>query len=231
MNPVLLVPGLLCSPEIWAPQQTALWRHLSVQVASTLGGRTVEDVAAQILDAAPARFQLAGISLGGYICFEILRQAPDRVERLALVDTSALPDSPEQSEGRRAMLAAAETDYLKTAVDGLMAVLHPDRQQRPDFRAVNERMAAAVGLEGFRSQTELAITRPDSRPDLGAIAVPTLVLVGDSDALTPPARSEEIAAGIPDAELMIVPQSGHASTLEQPEFVNTALVDWFTRRP
>lgn len=227
MIPVVLVPGLLCSPEIWKPQQEALWPHGSVQVASTLGASTMSGIAARILESAPPRFQLAGISLGGYICFEIMRQAPERVEKLALVDTSARPDSAEQSSGRRDMLAAASEDYFATAVAGLTAVLAPERHDDAGLRAVNERMARTVGLEGFRSQTEAAIGRPDSRPTLGDIRVPTLVLVGELDALTPSALSEEIAAGIPDSELVTVPRSGHGSTVEQPEFVNEQLLRWF----
>lgn len=227
MIPVVLVPGLLCSPEIWKPQLEALWPYGSVQVASTLGASTMTGIAARILESAPPRFQLAGISLGGYLCFEILRLAPERVERLALLDTSARPDSAGQSAGRRDMLAAAAVDYVTTAVNGLTAVVAADRQHDPALRAINERMAHTVGLEGFTSQTEAAIARPDSRPTLADITVPTLVLVGEVDALTPPALSEEIAEGIPDSELVIVPRSGHASTLEEPDFVNDQLVRWF----
>ena len=227
--PIVLVPGLLCSDEVWAPQQSALWPHTSVQIASTLQGRSMAQIARAILDSAPDRFQLAGISMGGYVCFEILRQAPERVDRLALLDTSARADTAEQSDGRRALLESArDGDYLDVAVAGLTAVLHPDHQADPGLRAINERMARSVGLSGFATQTAAIIDRPDSRADLPAIAVPTLVLVGAEDALTPPALAEEIAAGIPTAELAIIPESGHASTLEQPESVSARLVDWFT---
>ena len=228
MLPVLLVPGLLCSPEIWSAQQSALWPYGSVQIASTLGHSTVTEIAASILDSAPERFNLAGISLGGYICFEIMRQAPHRVGRLALLDTSARPDRPEQSAGRREMLAAAAGDYLTTAVNGLTVIMRPDRHEDPELKAINERMARTVGLAGFRTQSEAAISRPDSRPILARITTPTLVLVGDSDELTPKQLSEEIVDGLPDARLTIIPKSGHASAIEQPEFVSAELVKWFT---
>jgi pimeloyl-ACP methyl ester carboxylesterase len=227
---IVMVPGLLCSPQIWAPQQDALWPYASVQIASTLGADTIEEIAASVLASAPPHFQLAGISLGGYICFEMWRQAPERIERLALLDTSARPDVPDQSAGRRQMVATAEKNYLATAVDGLMAVLHPTRHDDPQLRKVNEQMARSVGLAGFKSQTEAAITRPDSRPTLPGIRIPTLVMVGDADALTPRHLSEEIVAGIPDARLVDIPESGHGSTIEQPDFVNAELVSWFTNR-
>ena len=227
MIPVVLVPGLLCTAEIWAPQIPALWPYGPVQVASTEYGRTIAEIARSILDAAPPRFALAGISMGGYVCFEIMRQAPERVVKLALLDTSALPDTPEQSAGRRALLDQFRGgDYAELVGDALTAILHPAHQHDPDLRAVNVRMGTTIGLDGFARQTAAAIGRPDSRPTLATIAVPTLVLVGDADPLTPPERAEEIAAGIAGARLVVVAECGHGSTLEQPAAVNAALVEW-----
>ncbi|MDF2799889.1 MAG: putative hydrolase or acyltransferase of alpha/beta superfamily, partial [Devosia sp.] len=108
MTPIMLVPGLLCSAEIFAAQATALWPYGPVTIASTLEGSTMAEMAAAILAAAPPRFALAGISMGGYICFEIMRQAPERVVKLALLDTSARPDTPEQTAVRRERLARAK---------------------------------------------------------------------------------------------------------------------------
>jgi pimeloyl-ACP methyl ester carboxylesterase len=229
MTPIVLVPGLLCSAEIFEPQVAALWPYGPVTVASTLTGSTMAEIAASILSAAPPRFALAGISMGGYLSFEILRQAPERVLKLALLDTSARPDTPEQTANRRAILARAEReDFQKLAVTVLTAIFHPAHQDDPQLRAVAKRMIAAVGLDGFQRQTEAIIGRLDSVPGLSAIQVPTLVLVGDGDALTPVDRAQEMVEAIPGARLVVVKDCGHGSTLEQPEAVNRALIDWIT---
>lgn len=227
MAPILFVPGLLCSAEIFAAQISALWPHGPITVASTLEGETIGDVARRILETAPPRFALAGISMGGYISLEIMRQAPERVSRLALLDTTARPDTSEQTAQRRLTLEEARTgDFNSTALAGLTALLHPERRGDVSLRNINERMARSVGLEGFARQLELIISRPDSRPFLSAISISTLVLVGDADALTPVERAQEIAENIPGARLVIVPRCGHLSTIEQPQVVSTALVDW-----
>ncbi|TXI90375.1 MAG: alpha/beta fold hydrolase [Cupriavidus sp.] len=227
MAPILFVPGLLCSAEIFAAQISALWPHGPITVASTLEGETVGEVVPRILETAPPRFALVGISMGGYISLEIMRQAPERVCRLALLDTTARPDTPEQTAQRRLTLEEARTgDFLSTALAGLTALLHPERRGDISLRNINERMARSVGLEGFARQLELIISRPDSRPFLSAISIPTLVLVGDADALTPVERAQEIAENIPGAKLVIVPRCGHLSTIEQPQAVSSALVDW-----
>jgi pimeloyl-ACP methyl ester carboxylesterase len=227
--PVVLVPGLLCSAEVWGPQIPALWEHGPVQIAATTRGSTMGELAEAVLAAAPPRFALAGVSLGGYLCFEILRRAPGRVERLALLDTSARPDTPEQTAGRHALLAhLSEGDFVRRATDALDQTLHPAHRGDPRLAAVNGRMAGAVGLDGLARQTAAAIGRPDSRPTLAGVVVPTLVLVGDTDPLTPPELSGEIAAGIAGAELVVVAECGHASTLEQPAAVTAALVAWLS---
>jgi pimeloyl-ACP methyl ester carboxylesterase len=117
-------------------------------------------------------------------------------------------------------------EFEAVVAEATEATLHPDRQSDPVLREMNLRMARGVGLEGMVRQQEAIIARIDSRPSLGAINVPTLVLVGDSDPLTPPERAREIAEAIAGAELVVVPNCGHASTIEQPEAVNAALVRW-----
>jgi pimeloyl-ACP methyl ester carboxylesterase len=227
MTPILFVPGLLCSAEAFAPQAIALWAYGPVTTASTLAGDTIAEIAAAILTDAPPRFALAGISMGGYICMEIMRQAPDRVARLALLDTSAQPDTPEQTRQRRAMLEQARaSDFAAWSEEALTSIVHPSRRGDTRLRQINRRMGLAVGLDGFERQTAAVISRPDARPGLSAIRVPTLILVGDSDALTPPERSEEIASLVPGARLVVIPDCGHASTIEQPELVSSALAVW-----
>ncbi len=227
MTPILFVPGLLCSTEIFAAQAAALWPLGPIAVASTLAADTVAEAAEKILETAPPRFALVGISMGGYLSFEIMRQAPERVTRLALLDTSARPDSPEQTAQRRQTLEQARAGhFLPTALTSLTNLLHPTRRGDASLQAINARMALAVGLEGFARQLELIISRPDSRPSLPAMRIPTLVLVGDADALTPIAHAQEIAANIPGAKLAVVPECGHLSTIERPDEVSRALLDW-----
>jgi pimeloyl-ACP methyl ester carboxylesterase len=227
MTPIVLIPGLLCSAEVFAAQATALWPYGPVTIASTLTGRSMAQMASAILAAAPPRFALGGISMGGYLCFEIMRRAPERVIKLALLDTSARPDTPAQTEHRRALLAKFRTkDFRTVFLEAYSGSLHPSRRDDATLHELNVRMALQVGLDGFERQTEAIIARPDSRPMLSTISVPALVLVGDSDPSLPPHLSEEIAAGISGSRLVVIPECGHCSTLEQPELVNRALLEW-----
>jgi len=229
MTPIVLIPGLACTAEIFAPQIPALWPRGPVTVASTMEGETIAEMAAAILRDAPPRFALGGISMGGYIALEIMRQAPERITRLALLDTTARPDAPEQVAARRLLIDRVADGELSAVLAQVTPnLLHPNHRQRQDLIDAHIRMGRDVGPEGFIRQ-EAAITRRiDSRPHLAAITIPTLVLVGDKDVLTPPDRSEEMAAAIPGARLCIVPECGHASPLEQPDAVNAALVQWLT---
>lgn len=227
MTPILLLPGLLSTADIFTPQVAAMAAFGPVTVCSTSGRRTVGDMAAAVLAEAPDRFALAGISMGGYVALEIMRRSPGRVLRLALIDTSARPDTPEQSTRRRALVERArDMDFTTFAEELFLNALHPKHRDDQRLRAINSAMAAAVTLEEFATNTEAAITRPDARRVLHSIGVPTLILVGDEDAVTPPDHSREMAAAIPGSKLTIVPDAGHASTIEQPLFVNKALEQW-----
>lgn len=227
MTPILLVPGLVCTAELFGSQLPALWTRGPVIVASTLGGDSMGAIADDILADAPPRFALAGLSMGGYLAFEILRRAPERVERLALLDTSARPDTPEQSERRRGLMARLDSEAFEAVIEPVLRGLPaPARREDEALFQTNLRMARAVGADGFRRQTRAIIGRPDSRPDLAGITIPALVLVGDQDAVTPPEIAREMADAIPGARLSIIPDSGHVSTLEQPEAITQALLDW-----
>ncbi len=185
------------------------------------------EMAASILAAAPPSFALAGISMGGYISFEIMRQAPERVIRLALLGTTARPDTPEQTMQRRSMLALARTgDFKALLLQAFGALMHLSCKDDPMLRDITMRMGLAVGVDGMARQLDAIIGRIDSRPTLSAINVPTLVLVGDSDLLTPRDCAEEMVAAIAGSRLAVVPDCGHCSTLEQPEAVSRALIQW-----
>lgn len=227
--PTLLVPGLACSARLYAPQLPALWRLGPVMVANHTAADSVEEIASSILADAPARFRLVGLSMGGYISLAILRQAPERVRRLALLDTSARPETPEQTERRRPLMELARTGRYMEVNDRLWpALVHPNHQSDTALRATVDAMLAETGPEALIRQFRAIITRPDSRPQLPDIRCPTLVIVGREDAITPLSFNEEIAAGIPGAKLEVLPGCGHLSTLEQPERVTGCLVAWFS---
>jgi pimeloyl-ACP methyl ester carboxylesterase len=225
--PVMLVPGLLCSARLYADQIAALWRFGPVMVADHRHDDTMEAIARRILDSAPPRFALAGLSMGGYVALSIVRLAPERVERLALLDTSARADTPQQTERRRALIELAQGGRFGEIADLLWPIfVHRDRQGDAELHGLVRVMAEETGAEVFVRQQHAIMTRPDARPMLGAIRCPALVLVGDGDELTPPALSQEIAAGIAGARLVTVPNCGHLSTLERPAAVNRALGEW-----
>jgi pimeloyl-ACP methyl ester carboxylesterase len=225
--PLVLVPGLLCSARLFAPQVAALWPLGPVTVADHRRDADMAAIAAAILSHAPPRFALAGLSMGGYIAFAMLRLAPERIARLALLDTSARPDVAEQTAAREKFIAMAEAGKLADVVETLTPrFLHRNRHGDETLKRIVREMAADTGPEAFVRQQRAIMSRPDSRPLLATIHCPSLVLVGDGDELTPPELSKEIAAGISGARLVIVPDCGHLSTLEKPDAVNAALAEW-----
>lgn len=226
-TPLLLVPGLLCSARLYAPQIAALWPEGPIMVVDHRRDDAIEAIAARILNQAPPRFALAGLSMGGYIAFAMLRQAPERIAKLALLDTSARPDTAEQKEARQKFIALAEAGKLSEVVDTLAPrFLHRDRRNDDVLNRIIRDMAADTGVEAFVRQEKAIMMRPDSRPLLAAIKCPTLVLVGEGDELTTPELAQEIAGGISGARLVTVPDCGHLSTIERPEAVNAALAEW-----
>jgi pimeloyl-ACP methyl ester carboxylesterase len=225
--PVVLVPGLACSPSLYALQMPALWTFGPVTVADHRRADSMDAIARQILAQAPPKFALAGLSMGGYIALAMLRLAPDRVAKLALLDTGSRSDTPEASERRKASIAKVQAGEVEAVMDALWPILvHKNRQGDAELKRIVFEMAKTAGADAFVRQQRAIMTRPDSRPGLPSIRCPTLVLVGEGDQLTPPALSEEMAALIPNSRLVSVPDSGHLSTLEQPEAVTRALVEW-----
>ncbi len=225
--PIILVPGLNCSARLYAEQIPPLWQFGPVTVADHRRDDSIAAVAQRILAAAPPLFALAGLSMGGYIAFEIMRQAPERVAKLALLDTGAGADVPERTAQRKPLIAMAQQGRFAEITDDQFPLLvhrrrHGDTALKALVRAMNEE----TGPDAYVRQHLAIIGRPDSRPGLAAIACPTLILVGDDDQLTPPALAHEMAAGIRGSRLVVIPDSGHLSTLEQPQAVTAALVAW-----
>ncbi|MGJ5044338.1 MULTISPECIES: alpha/beta fold hydrolase [unclassified Bradyrhizobium] len=225
--PLVLVPGLISSPRIYAPVIPALWRLGPVMVANHIRDDSMAAIARRILAEAPPRFALAGHSMGGYIALEIMRQAPERVGRLALINTQARPDTPEASARRRTMITRAKEGDYHGVVDELFSgFVHPSRQNDPRLRQLVHDMAEEVGVIGFIRQLTAIMSRPDSRPTLTAIRCPTLVLTGDTDNTIPNSLSKEMADGIDGSWLVVLENCGHLPQPEQPEETAQALMEW-----
>jgi pimeloyl-ACP methyl ester carboxylesterase len=227
--PLVLVPGLLCSARLYAAQISALWSFGPITIADHRRQADIAAIASRILANAPPHFALAGLSMGGYIALAMMREAPERVAKLALLDTSARPDTAEQTAARKNFINMAEAGRLDEVVDLLLPrLLHPNRLNDDGLKLVVRDMAADIGREAFVFQQKAIISRPDARPFLAIIHCPTLVLVGEHDEVTPPHLAKEIASGIAGARLVAIPDCGHLSTLERPDAVNAALADWLS---
>ncbi|MCP3463286.1 MULTISPECIES: alpha/beta fold hydrolase [unclassified Bradyrhizobium] len=226
-TPLLLVPGLASSPRIYAPVIPALWRFGPVMVANHIRDDSMAAIARGILSQAPPRFALAGHSMGGYVAFEIMRQAPERVAKLALINTQARPDTPEATARRRAHMARAEHGELRAVREEMFPELvHPSRRHDVNLLRLVHAQDEDVGVEGYLRQQTAIIARADSRPTLATIKCPTLVLTGDADNTIPNALSKEMAEGIAGARLVILSECGHLPQPEQPEATAAALSEW-----
>lgn len=223
--PLLLLPGLLCDARLW---RDCLPAGAEPRIADLTLDDSVAGMAARALGLvvdAPY-FAVAGLSMGGYVAQEVWRQAGPRVSHLALLDTSARADTPEQTQRRLDLIALSSRGAFKGVTPRLLPLLlHPDRLDGPLATEVME-MAERVGVEGFLRQQRAIMSRPDSRPDLLGITIPTLVACGDSDALTPPTLHDEMAALIPGARRVSFPGCGHLPTMEAPLAVRAALEAW-----
>ena len=225
--PILLVPGLVCSPRIFAPVIPHLWRFGPVTVANHIRDDNMGAIARRILAEAPPRFALAGHSMGGYIAFEIMRQAPQRVAKLALMNTQARPDTPEATARRRGLIARVQAGEYHAMLDELFSLfVHPSRSDNADLRQLVHDMGDDVGPEAFVRQLIAIMSRPDSRPTLAWIKCPTLVLTSDEDNTVPNSLSTEMANGIPGAKFTMIRDCGHMTPPEQPQATAEALVEW-----
>lgn len=226
-EPLLLVPGLNCTAALFIPQIEVFSSEREVIVVDHQADDTVEAIATRALASAPDRFALAGLSMGGYIALAMQRMAPERVSRLGLLDTTARPDTPEGTERRRTLMGWARSGEFGRVHEALWPrLVHPDRYGDKVLEAIVRTMMDETGVEAFCRQQEAIIARVDSRPLLGAIACPTLVLVGMQDAITPIEMAQEMADAIRHARLVMVPETGHLATLEAPVHVNAALARW-----
>ena len=235
-TPLLLIPGLLCSPRLYAAQVAALqdraeivvpdWRRAPLAVWDTWGS-----AARWIVDQMPpGKFAMAGLSLGGMLAVEIMQFAADRVTRLALLDTGMRSQNETERAIRRARIRLATEGHFELVL-GLQLSRFIPAYRLPDKGLVDEVMAMCneIGVDIYRRQEELAAIRADRRPDLPRIKCPTIVVCGRDDAATPLFLSEEMAKAIPAAALVVIEQCGHLVTMEKPEETNEILKLWLDR--
>lgn len=228
---LLLLPGMMLDQRLYAAQRRSLARHTQVHVASIGGADSVAGIARQVLAGAPPRFALAGLSMGGIVAFELLRQAPQRITHLALLDTTPYADRPERQALRLEQIMRVERGQLREVmVDSLKPLyLAACHREEPRLRQSILAMATDQGAEVFRRQSIALRDRPDSTAMLGTIVCPTLVLCGREDALCPVAVHETMAAAIAHADLQVLSGCGHLSPMERPDAVSAALRDLLRR--
>ena len=226
-TPLLLLPGLLEDADAFGHQVAGLRDIAACTVADLTRSDSIAALAADALAQAPARqFALAGHSMGGYVALEIMRRAPERVARLALLNTHARADTPESTANRRRLMALAETDFPAVSAQLLPNIVAPSHLKDIGISGTVTRMALAIGKDAFLRQERAIIGRIDSRANLAAIRCPTLVVAARGDAIMPLAILEELAAGIPGARLAVIEGSGHMASIEQPAAVTRALREW-----
>lgn len=226
---VVFLPGHLCSSRLWSAQIAAIGLEAHCSFHSLVGADNVAGLAKHVLDHAPEKFSLAGLSMGGYVALEIMRQAPHRVERLALLDTTAKPDRPELLVRRQADMQLAADHGMGALTQQLYSRwMHPDHAANPALCATIDLMANEIGVANQKTQQRAIIHRPDSRRTLQGIACPTLVLCGRQDQVTTVIDHEEMHALVRNSELRIIEHCGHLSTIEKPTEVNHALLEWLT---
>ena len=234
-SPLILVPGLMCDSAVWAPLLPALSGQATCQIADHGNANSLTVMAQQILDQAPARFAVAGHSMGGRVVMEVMRLAPQRVSRFALLDTGYLARAAgavgdEEAAGRHALLNIARAQGVRAmAAQWVQGMVDPARLRDvaliESIVAMFERKSADI----FANQIAALLARPDATPVLKAVRVPTLVLCGRADSWSPVAQHEQIAALVPGARLHVVDNAGHMCTMERPDAVAQALLAWLQR--
>jgi len=229
-EPLVFLPGLMCDARLFGPQIAALSSEIAVMAAPITHGDRVEEIASALLDVLPARFALAGLSMGGIVAMEVLRRAPDRVTRIALMDTNPLAETPQVAAAREPQIVAARTGKLEEVMREEMKpnYLAPGPNQAAVLDLVME-MALSLGPDVFVRQSRALQRRIDQQSTLRKIKVPTLVLCGEHDTLCPVKRHEFMSELIPNAVLKIVEGAGHLPTLEKPDATIAALRDWMAQ--
>ena len=229
-EPLVLLPGMMCDARLFAPQIAAFSATRAIHVAPLTAADDMARLADQVLADAPPRFALAGLSMGGIVAMAIMAAAPERVARLALLDTNPLADPPEKAPIREEQVKRVLAGELRAVMrDEMKPNYLADGPARRVVLDLCMDMAETLGPAAFAAQSRAIQTRPDQCATLQSVAAPTLVMCGAEDALCPPERHEFMQGLIPGAELAVIPGAGHLPVLEQPELSNKALNRWLTR--
>jgi pimeloyl-ACP methyl ester carboxylesterase len=227
VTPLVLIPGMMCDARLFGPQCNALSRRRTLHLAPITAHDTIEALATDILRHAPPRFALLGLSMGGIVAMEIVARAPERVDRLALLDTNPRAETPEVRARREPQIAKARAGRLREVMrDEMKPNYLADGPRRQDILDLCMAMALALGPEVFERQSRALGSRPDQQETLARVAVPTLILMGEHDILCPRDRHELMHALIPGSRLEIVEGAGHLPTLERPEATTEAIARW-----
>ena len=228
--PLVLLPGMMCDVRLYTPQLVAFSPWRSVVFSPVSGADSVAELARQILATAPPRFALAGLSMGGIVAMDLVRQAPERVAGLALLDTNPLAEAEKVAARRTGQLARVAAGELKAVMREDMKPHYltsgPRRNQILDLCL---EMALALGPEVFARQSHALRTRPDQTETLRAFRAPAVILCGEDDALCPRSRHELMAELMPQADFHVIPGAGHLPTLEQPDLTTRYLERWLTQ--
>jgi pimeloyl-ACP methyl ester carboxylesterase len=222
-----LLSGLLCDDSVWGYQTAALCNDYDIRIPDLRGFDDITDMATSILSEGLDRFSLAGHSMGARVALEIVRLAPERVERLALLDTGVHPQGAGEAEKRQVLVDLADREGMSALADRWLPPMVYAEGARtatlmPTLKAMVERMTPAVHAR----QVKALLSRPDAANGLSAIRCPVLIGVGEKDAWSPPAQHQAMAARIPQSRLVIFPESGHMAPIEAPEAVTAALKAW-----
>lgn len=225
--PLILLPGLLCDKTLWQHQIESLSDIADIFVADLTKDNTFEAMAQRILKDAPQHFALAGMSMGGYLAMEIMRQAPKRVAKLALLNTTASPDTPEKKAMRINHIKQAESNKFHAMSKAfLKSLLHESRLGEQELCEIITKMTSKMGADIYRNQQEAILNRVDSRPFINNIQCPTLILCGKQDETTPVELHQQMHDKIPNSRLIIVDKCGHISPIERPYAVSVAMQYW-----
>ena len=230
MAPLLLLPGLTCTPELWDGVREALPVGISCTALENPPLEDIDAIAKDILKGAPPRFALAGFSFGGYVALAIAAQSGDRIERLALLSTGANADSPEAAANRGKLIELAQSGGYES-IDGKLTrfLLHADHVTDAAISEKRARMSRDYGVARYVAHQKACMARPARSATLAAIRVPTLIAVGREDRITPLAQHEDMARRIPAADLVVLERCGHLAPLEAPVALAAALTKWMTQ--
>lgn len=226
-NPMVFLPGMMCDLRLFASQLLEFGRERAVTVVPITMGERIEEIASNILDRVPPKFALAGLSMGGIVAMEILRRAPDRVTRVALMSTNSLAETPQSAAEYEPLISKLRSGQMDEAINGLMPPQHlapgTTRAEVMDELTV---MAKDMGADAIVRQIRALQRRRDYQSVLRRCKVPAMVLCGDQDGLTPVKRHRLMAELMPYAELRVIEGAGHLPVLEQPAATNDALHAW-----